>query len=51
MYKLKHKLFGWDYIIWNNDADSGIARVITLKDGKIGYWRYSVSRNCERNSR
>jgi hypothetical protein len=43
MYKLKNKLFGWDYIQWNNSADNGIARVILLKDGKIGYWRYRTT--------
>lgn len=40
MWKLTNKLFGWDYVIWKNSADSGIARVIVLSDGTIGYWRY-----------
>jgi hypothetical protein len=40
MYKLKNKLFGWDYVLWENPADAGIARVIVFKDGNIGYWRY-----------
>ena len=40
MWKLKNKLFGWDYILWKNAADAGIARVILLKDDTIGYWRY-----------
>jgi hypothetical protein len=40
MYKIKNLLFGWDYIQWKNSADSGIARVMKLPDGKIVYWRY-----------
>jgi len=40
MYKLKNLLFGWDYVQWNNSADSGIARVFKTKDGRVVYWRY-----------
>ena len=40
MYKIKHFLFGWDYIQWRNTADQGIARVIKLPDGRIVYWKY-----------
>lgn len=40
MYKIKNLLFGYDYIQWRNSADSGIARVISLPDGRICYWRY-----------
>ena len=40
MYKIKHYLFGWDYVWWRNSADSGIVRVRVLPDGTIGYWRY-----------
>ena len=40
MWKVLHKLFGWDYISWKNTADNGIARVVALPDGTIGYWRY-----------
>ena len=43
MWKLKNKLFGWDYVLWKNLADAGIARVITFKDGTIGYWRYRIT--------
>ena len=45
MWKLKNKLFGWDYVLWKNSADSGIARVIVFKDGTIGYWRYRILTN------
>lgn len=44
MYKLLHKLFGWDYIAWNNSADHGIAKVIVLPDGKICYYRYKSTK-------
>ena len=40
MYKLKHFLFGWDYIQWNNSADQGVARVFELPDGKVVFWQY-----------
>lgn len=40
MYKLLNYLFDWDYILWNNIADSGIARVFKLPSGKVVYWRY-----------
>jgi len=40
MYKILHKLFGWDYIQWRNTADRGIARVFIAKDKRVYYWRY-----------
>ena len=40
MYKLKKRLFGWDYISWKNSADNGVARVMKMPDGTVGYWRY-----------
>ena len=40
MYKLLNKLFGWDYIIWSNFADSGVARVRVDREGVVWYWRY-----------
>lgn len=40
MWKLKHWLFGWDYIVWKNSADSGIARIRISPDGIVWYWRY-----------
>ena len=43
MYRLWNYLFGWDYIIWNNSADQGIARVKVLADGTLGYWRYKIT--------
>lgn len=39
MWKLKNKLFGWDYILWENSVTRGIAKIIILKDGTVGYWR------------
>jgi hypothetical protein len=43
MYKLYNWLFGWDYICWQNSADSGIARVHKSKDNKVFYWRYKIT--------
>lgn len=39
-YIILNKLFKWDYIYWSNRADCGIARILKLPDGSIGYWRY-----------
>ena len=44
MYRLFHKWFGWDYILWKNSAASGIARVIIFPDETLGYWRYRTTR-------
>lgn len=40
LYKLFHAIFGWDYIHWDNKADTGIARVYIDADNKPYYWRY-----------
>jgi len=40
MYKLLHKLFGWDYVYWKNSADNGIARVHKAQEGVVYYYRY-----------
>lgn len=40
MYKLINKLFGYDYIAWDNGVDSGIARIMKGYDGVVWYWRY-----------
>lgn len=40
MYKILHKLFGWDYIAWQNSAAQGIARIRTDHSGRVYYWRY-----------
>lgn len=40
MYKLLNKIFGWDYISWQNTCDDGIARVFKTKCGKVVYLRY-----------
>jgi hypothetical protein len=40
LFKILHKLFGWDYIFWENTADTGIARIHQDCDGTIWYWRY-----------
>jgi len=43
LYKLLHKLFGWDYIAWKNSSDQGIARVLVYSSG-VFYWRYKVTK-------
>jgi hypothetical protein len=43
-YKLLHKIFGWDYIVWTNTADSGIAQIRIDGAGRYYYWRYRVTR-------
>ncbi len=40
MYRLWNYLFGWDYIVWSNSVDNGIARVHVDYNGVICYWRY-----------
>lgn len=40
MWKLWNKLFGWDYIYWQNTADQGIARVHVDGEGNPFYYRY-----------
>ena len=44
MWKLYHKLFGWDYVQWRNFADQGVARVYLDGTGNAYYWRYSHTR-------
>ncbi len=39
LYKILHKVFGWDYIYWENSADNGVARVHIINNG-VFYWRY-----------
>lgn len=43
MWKLYHKLFGWDYIHWHNTVDQGVRRV--YKDGlnRVYYVRYFIT--------
>ncbi len=38
MYKLRHKILGWDYVFWEYNFHSGVARVIVLPDETIGFW-------------
>lgn len=40
MWKLYHRLFGWDYIAWVNMSDQGVGRVRVSPDGRVFYWRY-----------
>lgn len=40
IYKVLHKLFGWDYVHWTNTVDRGIARVHVDYTNRVWYWRY-----------
>lgn len=43
-YQILNWLFGWDYILWSNTADSGIARVSVDGMGRVWYWRYKLNK-------
>jgi len=43
MWRLFNWLFGWDYILWQNGCNSGIARVHMSPDGNVWYWRYKIT--------
>lgn len=40
MWSLMNKLFGWDYIAWENSCDRGVRRVHKGHNGECFYWRY-----------
>lgn len=42
-----NKLFGWDYIAWENSCDRGIARIHTDETGMVYYWRYRSTLCCD----
>jgi len=44
MYKLLNKLFGWDYIYWQNTCDQGVSRVHKSPDGTVWYWQYKTTK-------
>jgi hypothetical protein len=44
LYRLKHLIFGWDYIAWENSCSNGIARVEKDGNGNVWYWRYRITR-------
>lgn len=37
MWKIWHKLFGWDYVLWQDRYYGGVSRVLFLPDGTQGY--------------
>jgi hypothetical protein len=43
MYKILHKLFGWDYIHWQNVCDRGIARAHLDAENKPYFWKYKMT--------
>lgn len=44
LYKLWHKLFGRDYVYWNNGKGSGVSRVFNTLDGTTFYWQYKSTK-------
>ncbi len=40
MYKLWHKLFGWDYIYWEEPWASGICRIHIDGEGNPYFYKY-----------
>lgn len=42
MYTLLNKLFGWDYIVWRNRGETGVARVRSSGTGEPFYFRYHI---------
>jgi hypothetical protein len=40
MWRILHRLFGWDYVAWWNSADQGIARVHVDGMDRVYYWPY-----------
>lgn len=40
IHKILSKLFSWDYIYWQNNADQGIARVYKTPDNTVYFYRY-----------
>ncbi len=47
MWKLWNLLFGWDYVVWRNWADQGVARVQRDELG-AWYWRYKITNLADR---
>ncbi len=43
-WKICNKLFGWDYIHWENTAAEGVARVHRDFTGRVYYWRYKSTK-------
>lgn len=48
MWKLWNKLFGWDYIYWENFADQGVAKVRKGHNGEVWYYRYWITSCVDR---
>ncbi len=49
MYKILNKLFGWDYILWQDGTGKGcISRVHVDKCGTVWYWRYKSIGSMDR---
>ena len=47
-WEVNKRLNGWDYILWANSCDSGIARVYKDQTGVAYYWRYRNTRVVDR---
>jgi hypothetical protein len=43
MYRLLHRIFGWDYVAWENSCDQGISRINVSANGVVFFWRYKIT--------
>lgn len=44
MYRILNKIFGWDYIHWENTCTNGIARLHKAPDGTVWYYQYKITK-------
>lgn len=44
MWRILNKIFGWDYIAWENTCDSGVARIQRDANGKVYFWQYKSTK-------
>ena len=51
VWKILHKLFGWDYIYWDGSCDQGVARIHIDGEGNLYYWRYKSIRVLDKIER
>ena len=47
-WEVNKRLYGWDYILWSNSSDGGVARVYKDKTGVVYYWRYRNTQVVDR---
>jgi len=40
MWSIFNKLFGWDYIVWENSCDGAVERIRIDGEGRAYFWQY-----------